>query len=147
MFETKDNNIINEFLFSFLITKFYIYNEQIYYIPKDITVYIEIQNGFEDYSSKLSILNLFNKENITIDNMPKFNYSKIGIDSNEKLEQFVKKYIGNQNYSFHQINIFIKLFISQFSKKIEENIRNKGIEEFAKSTKYFIYTKRYLYLY
>ena len=40
--ESKEISILNEFLFSFLITKFYTCNENIIYIPIDIEIYIEI---------------------------------------------------------------------------------------------------------
>jgi hypothetical protein len=42
--ESKEIYLINEFLFSFLITKFYINNEDIIFIPKDLNIYIEILN-------------------------------------------------------------------------------------------------------
>jgi len=38
--ESEEISIINEFFFSFLITKFYLNNESILYIPKDISIYI-----------------------------------------------------------------------------------------------------------
>ena len=41
LIESEETSIINEFFFSFLITKFYIDNENIIYIPKDIYIYIE----------------------------------------------------------------------------------------------------------
>ena len=63
--ESKEASIINEFFFGFLITKFYTNNENYIYIPKDIHIFIEIPNCFEDYLSKFSILNIFNKVNIT----------------------------------------------------------------------------------
>ena len=152
--ESNDISIINEFLFSFLITKFYVNNENIIYIPKDIDIYIEESNCFENYVSKFSILNLFNKENITFENMPEFSVSKeviaifnglLGIDSNGKIKEFISKYIGTKKYSYHQINIFIKIFISQLGKfpnKIKFIIDNKDvteetIEEVSKSTQYF----------
>ena len=78
--ESEETSILNEFFFSFLITKFYLNNESIIYIPNDIDIYIEIPNCFEDYSSKFGILNIFKKENITLENMPPFNYSKEMID-------------------------------------------------------------------
>ena len=152
--ESKETSIINEFFFSFLITKFYTNNENIIYIPKDIYIYIEIPNCFENYLSKFNILNIFNKENISFDNMPKFNFTEkiinifnrmLGIDSNEKIEEFVKKYIGLTKYSYHQINIFVKLFISQYNKfksKLKflsgnNDVTEKCIQEFAKCTQYF----------
>jgi len=101
--------------------------------------------------------------------MPDFNYSddiitifnrlleknsnekiKDFVKENEKIKDFVKKFIGIEKYSFHQINIFIKLFTSQFSKfqskftfnqidkdGKEEDITKKRITEFAKCTRYF----------
>ena len=123
--ESQETSVINEFFFSFLITKFYTNNENIIYIPKDIHIYIEIPNCFEDYISKFGILSIFNKENITFENMPQFNYSDkitklfthmLEKKTNPEIQEFVKKYIGLTKYSYHQINIFIKLFISQYSK-------------------------------
>jgi len=153
--ESSERSIINEFLFSFLITKFYTNNEKIIYIPNDIYIYIEIPNCFDDYISKFCFLKIFKRKNITIEEMPKFNFSKEiisifkkmleKIDSNEKIEEFVKKYIGIITYTFHQINIFVKLFISQynqFKSKIKfledgKNVTERCIEEFAKCTRYF----------
>jgi hypothetical protein len=152
--ESEEKSIIYEFFFSFLITKFYMNNENILYIPKDIDIYIEIPNCFEDYLSKFSILKIFKKENISFETMPKFNYSKdildlfdrmLGINTNPEIKEFVKKNIGINKYSFHQINIFIKLFISQYSKFdskltfLEEgkDVTEKCIKDFAKCTHYF----------
>ena len=152
--DSNETEIINEFLFSFLITKFYINKGDIIYIPKDIFIYVEIQNCFPDLLSKFSILNIFNKYNITLENMPDFDFPnniinifnlELGIDSNEKIKEFVNKYIGISRYSFCQINIFIKLFISQFShdnKKInflelDKDKKEEYIQDFSKYSLYF----------
>ena len=152
--ESKEKSIINEFLFSFLVTKFYSNNENILYIPKDISIYIEIPNCFDDYLKKFDILNIFPRENITFENMPAFNYPEetikifsrmLEINSNIEIQNFVKKYIDIPRYSYHQINIFIKLFISQYSKfdsKIYfysngKNVTEERISQFALCTKYF----------
>jgi len=37
-----------------------------------------------------------------------------GYKNNKEIENFVKEHIGIKKYSYHQINIFIKLFISQY---------------------------------
>ena len=154
--ESQETSIINEFFFSFLITKFYTNNENIIYIPKDIHIYIEIPNCFEDYLSKFGILSIFKKENITFENMPLFNYPEkiiklfknmLDFNSNEQIQEFVKKYIGPKKYSYHQINTFINLFISQYSKfetKIcflngEKDVTEECIQDFAKCTQYFTY--------
>ena len=151
--ESEETNLINEFLFSFLITRFYNNNETIIYIPKDIDIYIEIPNCFNNYLSKFGILRIFNKENITIENKPKLDLQNdmiyifnklLGLNSNEAIEkEFLEKYLGDlKNYSYHQIIIFIKLFISQFNKlhfiKEQKDINEKCIYDFAKSVAYFI---------
>ena len=152
--ESEETSIINEFLFSFLITKFYINNENIIYIPKDIEIYIEIPNCFEDYLSKFGILKIFNRENISLSEIPKLDLTKNIIDifsqmldynSNEQIEKFIKEKIGIHIYSFHQVQIFIKLFISQYSKfkgKLhflsgDKDVTEKCIQDFANCTKYF----------
>ena len=152
--ESKEKSIINEFFFSFLITKFYTNNEFIIYIPQNIDIYIEIPNCFSNYLSQFRILTIFKIDNITLETMPKFNYPeetiKIfetikGIKTNEDLEKFVKQYIACKKYSYHQINMFIKLFIKQYSNfdfKIKitkggENITKNFFEDFAKCTEYF----------
>ena len=172
--ESKETSIINEFFFSFLITRFYTNNENIIYIPKDIKIFIEVPNCFKDYLSKFSILTIFKRENITLESiinseseneniisikMPPFSYDEnitntfknmIGKSTNPEIEEYVKKYISEgdkkSKYSYHQINIFVKLFITQCGKyntKIRfldpsNNVITEDIiKEFAKSTQYF----------
>ena len=72
--DSKEKSIINEFLFSFLITKFYSNNETIIYIPKDIFIYIEIPNCFDNFLEKFSLLKIFKKDNISFDKLPEYNY-------------------------------------------------------------------------
>jgi len=168
LIESKETSLINEFLFSFLITKFYTNNEDIIYIPNNFKIYIEIPNSFDDYLAKYGILNSFNIENITFgelkqnENSDIKNISMLELDleqniqnyfkktiekgSNKEIEQFIKEKIGIKKYSYHQINTFIKLFISnfmvfdgklEFSNSQGKNITSECIEYFAKSTQYF----------
>ena len=160
--ESEETSLLNEFFFSFLITKFYSNNEYIIYIPKEIYIYIEVPNCFENYLSKFNILNIFRKENISIFNRERFNFSGevinnfskiVKCNSNDDIKEFVEenfKKIGVKRYNFHQINIFINLFISQYNKfksKIkllriekeeEKDSIDEYIEEFTNFTKYFI---------
>ena len=156
--DSEEKSVLNEFFFSFLITKFYTNNEKILYIPKGIHIYIEIPNCFENYLEKMSILDIFEREHITFDNMPGYDYpdniiqqfkNVANIGSNTEIKNFVDKYmklIGIKRYSFHQINIFIKLFLSQckrFNSKIDfyysgKKVTNDIIDHYAKCTKYFI---------
>ena len=154
--ESKEISIINEFLFSFLITKFYINSENIIYIPKEIEIYIEISNSFENYFSKLNILDIFNTENISLDKIPKLvlqeDIKKVfneifKIESNQQIEEFIKKYIGIEKYSYHQVHIYINLITSQFTQFKSKFISLFGekihlepdayIEEFSKCAQYY----------
>ena len=152
--ESEETSIISEFLFSFLITKFYVNNENIIYIPKDIEIYIEIPNCFEDYLSKFGILKIFNRENISLSKIPGLDLPQSIIKifarmlekkSNKEIEIFIKEKMKLEVYSYHQVQIFIKLFISQYSKfEGKLTFKSKGhdvtdecIQEFAKCTKYF----------
>ena len=154
--DSNNLSAINEFLFSFLITKFYANNENIIYIPNDIFIYIEIPNCFEDYLSKFKILRIFNTEIITLEKIPTFNFPNeiisnfaktLDIDSNEKLEKFFRNKVKFKKYSYHQINIFIKIFISQYCKfgtKIKifssngKDVSEEIINQCASCTQYFI---------
>ena len=124
LIETKETSLINEFLFSFLITKFYTNNENIIYIPNNIKIYIEIPNSFENYLKKFGILNASNIENIVLGESKQnktsnavniLNISMLplelksdirkkfkrlnGIDDNKEIEKFIKDNIGIKDYS------------------------------------------------
>ena len=155
LIESKETALINEFLFSFLITKFYNNNEDILYIPNNIKIYVEIPNSFENYLTKYGILNVFKKEHIELGKLPKLELEEdikqifknmIGKETNEDIEEFIKENIGIKEYSYHQVQTFIKLFISQFNifksnlnitNTEYDDITNSCIKYFAENTKYF----------
>ena len=156
LIESKETSLINEFLFSFLITNFYTNNEDIIYIPNNIKIYVEIPNSFENYLEKFGILNVFPIENIQLGKLHELELDEntrnifkkmIGKYENKEIEEFIKKEIGIKEYSYHQIQTFIKLFISQFSvlnseikfkNSQQKDITDECISYFSKSTKYFI---------
>jgi hypothetical protein len=166
--ETKETSLINEFLFSFLITKFYTNNESIIYIPNNIKIYVEVPNSFENYLIKFGILNAFNIENITLegtkskeekdipmlpleleDNVKKIFKRLNGFETDKEIENYIKgifNSIGIKEYSYYQVQTYIKLYISQFKTFKEKisfidskggNITKECIDNFANSTKYF----------
>ena len=69
----------------------------------------------------------------------------LGYKSNNDIEKFIKGKIGIKSYSYHQVQIFIKLFISQYNKlgtklqffNDDVDVTEKCIQEFANCTKYF----------
>jgi len=157
LIETEDIPIINEFLLSFLFTKFYTNNEDIIYIPNNIKIYVEIPNSFENYLSKVGILNIFEIEKINLGNLSKLELDKnvnntfqimLGkeAETDEQIETFIKNNINLKEYSYYQIQTFINLFISQFeifNEKIKfsnsqnTDITKECIKYFADSTIYF----------
>ena len=162
LFETEQHSLLNEFLFSFLITKFYSNGENIIYIPTNIEIYVEIPNCFKDFITKYGILKFFrNEENIIkLNNLPDFILPKdkidllnnmLGLKDNMEIFNWIKKIfkeINIKSYSYHQIHIFLNLFICQYNifngEKIyfyegNKNTTDKCINYFSKSTKYFIY--------
>ena len=191
LYESKETSILNEFLFCFLITKFYTNYENIIYIPKNIEIYIEIPNCFKDFKSNCNILKFFKIQTIKFNELPELNLhpekrnlikNMLGFSTdketydyiikimniNEKDEKEAKEKLEKEDkedkkkeskrFSYHQINIFINLFISQYNKfngqklkfieklkekdekgkPIEKNITDKCIKQFALGTKYFI---------
>ena len=170
LIETKEISLINEFLFSFLITKFYTNNENIIYIPNNIKIYIEVPNSFENFLSKFGILNAFKRENIIIGKLKEKEPNQLPNVENvemlplelepeirkqfKRLNEFkndaeIEKFIidnfnsiGIKEYSYHQVQTFIKLYISQFGQfekkvKFKNDSVQKFIRYFAESTKYF----------
>ena len=159
LFESKEHSVLNEFLFSFLITKFYSNNENIIYIPINIEIYIEIPNCFNDFIGNYNILKFFKKDydNITLNNIPELNLPKekielfnkmLGLGTNEQIYKWIKNNIKLPRYSYHQIHIFINLFIGQYNKfggkKLKffmgkKDITDECISSFSEGTKYFTY--------
>ena len=164
LIETEETSLINEFLFSFLITKFYTNNENMIYIPNNLIIYIEVPNSFENYLTKFGILKAFNRENIIFgeseqneidvsmipleleENIRKEFKRLNGFKDDKDIENFIKrsfKSIGFKEYSYHQVHTFIQLYISEFKGKLEfknsegEDMTDKCIEYFVNSTKYF----------
>ena len=58
-----------EFLFSISITKMYVQNENIFYLPKNIKIKIEIPNDFTDFKQKFPILTLFPQKTLSINKL------------------------------------------------------------------------------
>ena len=56
--DTDNIDLMNHFLFSFLITRLYKVNEEIFYLPKKAEIHIEIPNGFISFKLKFPFLDL-----------------------------------------------------------------------------------------
>ena len=87
LYDTDNISLMNEFLFSVLILRFYGKDEDVFYFSKDIEIKIEIPNSFINYLEKFKILQLFNLKEMKLTELsplivPKNIDSKIQIVSN-----------------------------------------------------------------
>ena len=64
LYDTSQIELINEFLFKFLITKCYSINDNLFYYGNEIIIKIEVPNGFVNYFHQYPILNNFKKVEI-----------------------------------------------------------------------------------
>ena len=59
LYDSKQTDLMKDFLYSFLITKLYGHNETLFYLSKKVEIKIEIPNGFVDFFLKFPILSMF----------------------------------------------------------------------------------------
>ena len=158
LYETEDTSILNEFLFSFCFTKFYANDRNVLYIPINLEIYIEIPNCFNNFLDNYPILKYFKIDRIKFKNREKLRLNKEKakffkwmipekIDGKKQTpEEYINTYIGAEKFSYHQINIFINLYMNQYkidNRKLQfldwsyNDVTEKCIEDFAKCTQYF----------
>ena len=114
---SEETSLINEFLFSFLVAKFYTTNGNIIYIPNNIKIYVEVSNSFENYLKKFGILNVFEIKNIALGELPELELEEyikqifnriIGKSTNKEIEEFIKENIDIKKCSYHQVKILLR---------------------------------------
>ena len=154
LYDTDQDYLMTDFLFSFLITKFYSYFENIMSIPLDAQIFIEIPNEFYNYLDRYKILKFFIKENkepeIKLNsikanfelskeyNINSFlNFVKTVNKFDEDLEaykikDFIYEHIGIENPSYYQIEIFIKCISFISRKNINFTLDSKKVFEWTK---------------
>ena len=82
LYDSKQTDLMKDFLYSFLITKLYGQNENLFYLSKEVEIKIEIPNGFVDFFLKFPLLSMFkNKYEMTINQLPPLEIDE-KIDSN-----------------------------------------------------------------
>jgi len=70
LYSSSQIELIREFLFSFLILRYYSQNENIFYYGPEIKIKVEIPNGFVDYKKLFPIFDFFKTIRITHQNLP-----------------------------------------------------------------------------
>ena len=76
LYDTDQTDLMTEFLFSVLITKLYGHGEELFYLPKEIEIKIEIPNGFVNLINKFPILQLFKETKLLLRNLPELKVSQ-----------------------------------------------------------------------
>ena len=71
LYDSKQTELMKDFLYSFLVTKLYGQNENIFYLSKKVEIMIEIPCGFVNFFNKFPLLSMFkNKKELKIENLP-----------------------------------------------------------------------------
>ena len=63
LYDSKQTELMKDFLYSFLITKLYGQSETLFYLSKEVEIKIEIPNDFIDFFLKFPILSMFKHKN------------------------------------------------------------------------------------
>ena len=161
LYETEQKNIMNDFLFSFLFTKYYKNDENVIYINREFKIFIEIPNCFINFIDTYPMLKIFKNEQkieINLNKLRPFkfkDYENDYIDSiknqdkrngkdlyplfneEKKIDAFIKENIGIDEPSYYQKRQFINSFLSQLKIKNIRYIDESDFNAIIKSTKYF----------
>ena len=71
LYDSKQTELMKDFLYSFLITKLYGQNEDLFYLSKKVEIVIEIPCGFVNFFNKFPLLSMFkNKTEMKIAELP-----------------------------------------------------------------------------
>ena len=118
LYDSKQTELMKNFLYCFLVTKLYGQNENIFYLSKNVEIKIEIPNGFTNFFYKFPILDMFkNKYKMSIYKLedlivsPQIN-SNIQIVCNY-LKMYEEKKINNSD-----------IYIQNVSIEVEDNYYN-----------------------
>ena len=108
LYDTDQIDLTMELLFSLLITKIYGQNDDIFYLPGEIPIMVEIPNGFIDYMKKFPILEIFkNKTMLEIQKLAPLIVPK-EINSNVQVVANYLKYLKDNKDELNSHNIFFK---------------------------------------
>ena len=134
--QTKNIELLKEFLFKLLIFKKCDFNDNVKYFGPNVEIKIEIPNDFIDYILNIKFLSLFTKKNINIkklnlsDNIrivstflskyesKELSKSNINIEKDcnpgPNYERLIDRFININSPNFYQKNIFVKILETEF---------------------------------
>eukprot|EP00833_Pecoramyces_ruminatium_P013492 jgi/Orpsp1_1/1187524/evm.model.d7180000058358.1 len=106
LLETSKIELVKEFLFSFLILRYYSQNENIFYYGENIKIKVEIPNGFINYKKAYSIFEFFEERHIESHKLPSLEISESDVLSDV---QIVCNYIRHEDIIDNKDLYFPKL--------------------------------------
>ena len=115
LYDTEQIDLTMEFLFSLLITKIYGQNEDIFYLPRNIPIMVEIPNGIIPYMKKFPILDLFKKTTLEIEYLVPLIVPK-EIDSNVQIVANYLKYLKKDKNLLNNSDIYFKGITPEYCK-------------------------------
>ena len=133
LYDTEKIDLTMEFLFSILITKIYGQNDDIFYLPEEIPIMIEIPNGFIDYMKKFPILDIFKKTTLEIENLAPLIVPQ-DIKSNVQVVANYLKYLNEKIDILNSQDIYFEGITPSYWKEIStvEDAKNLSSEECQK---------------
>ena len=147
LYETEQKGIMNNFLLSFLFTKYYKSDENVIYIPNNINIYVEIPNCFSNFIETYPILKMFKYKNlkeINLDNQKKFKLSEkeknildLLYEKDVDVDEFIKEKIGIDNPSYYQKRQFINCILSQINENNYGKLDKDKLDKRINSSKHF----------
>jgi len=108
--DLNDTDLIDltmEFLFSILITKIYGQNDDIFYLPNDVEIMVEIPNGFVDFMKKFPILDIFKKTTLELENLRPLRVQPV-LDTNVQIVANYLKLLRNDENSLNTRDLYFK---------------------------------------
>jgi hypothetical protein len=126
LYNTDQVALMNEFLFSILIIRFYGQNEDIFYLSKNIQIKVEIPNTFIDFLEKFPILTLFKTRELTISQLPPLIVPQ-ELDSNIQLVANYLKALKENKINTKDL-IFPKITPEDFEKRYYFSIKRRKFQ-------------------
>ena len=142
LYDSKQVDLMKDFLYSFLITKLYGQNEALFFLSKKVEIKIEIPNGFVNFFLKFPILGMFrNRIEMKIDNLPPLKVPA-ELDSNVQIVCNYLKLLKSgkladqdlyiKNVSIDVSNLLSEQYIKDYKKLDATSLNQKECESLIK---------------
>jgi len=149
--DTKQKEIFEDFIFTFLIQKVYANNENIFCYEDNVKIFIEIPNGFFNFTEKFKLFNEFS--NYKINELPKLqlfenkssfkDFDDMEDDKNKGLTSFLdiqkKNEALNHNYLYKSDVQIVCNYLKFFNEMAHQNLFFYNLNEKLKELIFYNY--------